>query len=403
MTPPPRTIPVSLPPSPPRAYDILVGEHILPELGPRAAALTPGRRAFLVTDANLPRPLVESARESLYTAGFDVRAASVTPSEANKTLDTVSRLLHALAHGKHERRDPVIALGGGIVGDLAGFAAAVYRRGVPVIQCPTTLLSMVDASVGGKTGANLSVTDAAHPDASALRKNLVGSFWQPVLVLADIAALESLSERQFNSGLAECLKHGLISADSDPALFKWTNDNLLRLRMGDAALRAELVERNVRVKARIVEGDEREEKTSALPPGGAVEGGRALLNLGHTFAHAIETIEHLSPDGDPANAPLQHGEAVALGLVAAAETSHALGMLSAADTRAVRISVERLGLESRILGLPPDDQILASMSHDKKVEGGRLRLVLLESLGRAKVVEDPDLEAVRAGIGGIRG
>jgi len=390
------TVPLSIPGSPERSYDIVIGEGVLSELGPRAAGLTRARRAFLVHDSNLPPALVASARESLVSTGLEVVASKVAASESNKTLDTVSRLLHSMASHRFERRDPVVALGGGIVGDLAGFAAAVYRRGVPVIQCPTTLLAMVDASVGGKTGANLSVADADHSSGPALRKNLVGCFWQPALVLADIAALESLPERYFNAGLAECLKHGLICGATDPTLFKWTSDNLLRLRMGDAALRAELVERNVRVKARVVEGDEREEKPSS-------EGGRALLNLGHTFGHAIETIEHLSPDGDPANAPLQHGEAVALGLVAAAETSHALGMLSAEETRAVRVAVERLGIESRVIGLPPDDQVLAAMAHDKKVDRGTMRLVLLESLGSARVVENPAVEAVRAGIGGIRG
>lgn len=385
---PSNTIKVSLPPGAARSYEVVIGERTLSELGARAAALTPGRRAFVVADDGLPGPLRDGALASLRAAGFTVTVQSLHPSETNKTIDTASRLLHAIAGTAHERRDPVIALGGGVTGDIAGFVAATWRRGVPVIQCPTTLLAMVDASVGGKTGVNI----ASGPD---LRKNMVGAFWQPSLVLADIDALASLSERHLRSGLAECLKHGLISHATDPGLFAWTNAALVKCRMGDKAALTELVARNVGVKISFVQDDEREERPSS-------EGGRALLNLGHTFAHAIETLERLSPDGLPENAPLQHGEAVALGLVAAAATSHALGMLSEGDRDAIRVAVERLGLESRLIGLPSDEELLRAMSHDKKVLAGRLRLVLPVSLGRSVVIEDPDAAAVRAGISAIR-
>ncbi len=382
------SIPIAFPPSPARSYDVLIGRRLLGELGPRVAALTPGRRACVIADDGLPPTIRDTALNSLRSAGFDVAAQSLHASESNKTLDTVSRVLHTIGGTRHERRDPIIALGGGVVGDITGFVAATWRRGVPVIQCPTTLLSMVDASVGGKTGVNIA-------SGSSLRKNMVGAFWQPSLVLADIVTLASLPERHLRSGLAECLKHGLISNATDPDLFAWTNSVLVKCRMGDTALLGELVARNVRVKASFVQSDEREEKPSA-------EGGRALLNLGHTFAHAIETIEHLSPDGTPENSPLQHGEAVALGLVAAAATSHSLGHLSETDRDAVRVAVERLGLESRLVGLPPDQRLLDSMSHDKKAQGGRLRLVLPVSLGRSIVVDDPDIAAVRAGLAAIR-
>ena len=385
---PSHTIKVSLPPGAARSYEVVIGERALSELGARAAALTPGRRAFVVADDGLPGPLRDGVLASLRAAGFTVTTQSLHPSETNKTIDTASRLLHAIAGTAHERRDPVIALGGGVTGDIAGFVAATWRRGVPVIQCPTTLLAMVDASVGGKAGVNI----ASGPD---LRKNMVGAFWQPSLVLADIDALASLSERHLRSGLAECLKHGLISHATDPGLFAWTNAALVKCRMGDKAALTELVARNVGVKISFVQDDEREERPSS-------EGGRALLNLGHTFAHAIETLERLSPDGLPEHAPLQHGEAVALGLVAAAATSHALGMLSEGDRDAIRVAVERLGLESRLIGLPSDEELLRAMSHDKKVLAGRLRLVLPVSLGRSVVVEAPDAAAVRAGISAIR-
>lgn len=383
-----QTISITLAPHPARSYDVVIGAGVLSTLGARAAELTPGRRAFVVVDDGLPAPTRDVALASLRAAGFTVTTQTLHPSETNKTIDTASRLLHAIGATAHERRDPVVALGGGVTGDIAGFVAAIWRRGVPVIQCPTTLLAMVDASVGGKTGVNI----ASGPD---LRKNMVGVFWQPSLVLSDVSTLASLPERYLRAGLAECLKHGLISHATDPDLFAWTNSVLVKCRMGDQALLTELVARNVRVKASFVQGDEREEKPSS-------EGGRALLNLGHTFGHAIETLERLSPDGLPENAPLQHGEAVAFGLVAAAATSHATGSLSEADRDAVRIAVERLGLESRLIGLPGDDELMAAMAHDKKVLGGRLRLVLPVALGRSVIVEAPDRSAVGAGWDAIR-
>ncbi len=383
-----RIITISLPPGAARSYDIVIGSGVLGELGIRAAALTPGRRAFVIADDGIPGPLAEMAVASLRSAGFEVVSATIHARETGKTLEAVSRLLGLIAATRHERRDPVVALGGGITGDIAGFVAAVWRRGAPVIQCPTTLLSMVDASVGGKAGVNIMA-------GAELRKNMVGAFWQPVLVLADIGALASLPERQRRSGLAECLKHGLISHATDPDLLQWTTDRLAGLRRGETADLAELVRRNVAVKASFVREDEREEKPSS-------EGGRALLNLGHTFAHAIETIVHLSPDGSPEKAPLQHGEAVALGLVAAAAASHALGRLSGEDRDSVRARVEGLGLVSRLAGLPPDERLLEAMGHDKKVQRGRLRLVLPVALNRSVVVEDPPMEAVRAGLAAIR-
>ncbi|HVZ94412.1 MAG TPA: 3-dehydroquinate synthase family protein [Phycisphaerales bacterium] len=387
------TIPIHLGP---RSYDVLVGEGVLSEIGPRAADLVPGRRAFVVVDVGVPATIVGTALASLEQSGFTVTRADLKPSEANKSIDTVSRLLHQIAQTRHERTDPVIAIGGGIVGDVAGFVAASYRRGVPVIQCPTTLLAMVDASVGGKTGVNL-----VFPDKTL--KNMVGAFWQPRLVVADIFALASLPERHLRAGLAECVKHGLISVGIknpvgrpvDADLFTWTNANLLRFRMGDAALLEALIARNVAVKAAIVTDDEREEKPSSA-------GGRALLNLGHTFGHAIESFHYLSPDGDPRNAPVLHGEAVALGLVAAAAASRAMNRLAQPDEERIRVAVERLGMESRVVGLPPDDKLIEAMSHDKKSIGGSIRVVVPASLGVSEVIEKPPLDAIRAGWDAIR-
>lgn len=387
-----KTVPIQLAPLTPYSYDVLIGPGLLGEIGPRVAKAMGSvgqARAFVIHDIGLPPGLLAAASASLRAAGFTVTAAPVRAAETAKTLDTFAALLVQLAGTRHERRDPIIALGGGIIGDLAGFVAATYRRGVPVIQCPTTLLSMVDASVGGKTGVNLDV-------GGDLRKNLVGAFHQPALVLADVSSLGSLPIRHLRAGLAECIKHGLISGATDPSLLDWTLDHLDSILACDAAALTELVERNLRVKASFVADDEREEKPAA-------EGGRALLNLGHTFAHAIETIPHLSPTGDPADAPLHHGEAVALGLVAAAHTSSAMDLLPWADAERIKRTVEAAGLPSRIEGLPSDEAVIDAMSHDKKVASGRLRLVLPVSIGQGRVIENPPSAAISTGLASIRG
>ena len=344
-------------------------------------------KAFLVVDDNLPDGFVAGAVGSLESAGFTVTSERVHATEPNKSLETVQRLLVALARTRHERGEPIVALGGGIVGDVAGFVGASYRRGVPVIQCPTTLLAMVDASVGGKTGVNLSVD-------GALLKNMAGAFWQPRLVLADITSLRSLGDRQFRAGLAECVKHGMIARDADPALLGWIESCLPSLQCRDEPTLVEFVARNVAVKARIVAGDEREESVGA--------GGRALLNLGHTFAHAIETIDHLSPDDDPAKAPLLHGEAVALGLIASCAAAAACGLVDAVFVDRIGAILADAGLPTEVAGLPGDEDILASMRHDKKVTGGRVRLALPIGEGAARIEEGAGDEAVTAGITAIR-
>lgn len=385
----------------PRSYSVRLGAGLLDELGTIVRdRLDTSKRAFLAIDAALPESVVDRAARSLGRAGFAVSRAAVRASESEKSLATLERLLVALAGTKHERRDPVIALGGGIVGDLAGFAAAVYRRGVPIVQCPTTLLSMVDASVGGKTGVNLSTappTALNESDGAPLKKNLVGAFHQPIAVVADIGTLGSLPPRHFRSGLAECIKHGLIGGVAgDPGLFEWTNANLGAILAQDSRTIVELVSRNVKIKAAVVAGDEREEAESAA-------GGRALLNLGHTFGHAIETVATLSPDGDPVNAPLQHGEAVGLGLLAAARCAEMLGAEPGrVSASAIATLLARAQLPTQVAGLPPTDSIVASMMHDKKVLAGKLRLVLPTAGFAARVVEDPSLSAVRGAIDSLR-
>lgn len=389
--PPARTVPVRLPE---HAYEVVIGAGVLDSLGARVAALAPrsSGRCFMAWDGSLPDGLVARAKESLASAGARVAGAPVVADEPSKSLAQVERLLVELAGSGHERFDPVVALGGGVVGDVAGFAAAVYRRGVPLVQCPTTLLAMVDASVGGKTGVNLAVPGGAGVD---LRKNLVGAFHQPILVLADIDALGSLPPRQHRSGLAECVKHALLSADfGDPGLLEWTESAVDRLLARDAGTLTELIARNVAVKARVVESDPREVK-----PGDA---GRALLNLGHTFAHAIETLPGLSPSGRAQDAPLHHGEAVALGLVAACHASASMGLADAGLAGRVTRLLAALGLPTRVGGLPANERVLDRMAGDKKVIGGRLRLVVPAAPGRSRVVESPPREAVIAGLDAIR-
>lgn len=372
-----------------RSYDVVIAPGLTATLGPvaRSRCRAGAGRAFLIVDDNLPAAVADRAAASLESSGFRTARAAVHATEPGKSLATVQSLLEELAATRHERWDPVIALGGGIVGDVAGFTAGIYRRGVPFIQCPTTLLAMVDASVGGKTGANLAAD-------GAIKKNLIGVFHQPLAVLADLDTLASLPDRELRAGLAECVKHALISADfDDPHLWAWMHDRAPALLARDPAALAELVLRNVRIKARVVAGDEREETD---------EGGRALLNLGHTFGHAIEPMPGLSPGDDPRHSPLLHGEAIALGLVAASAAAESLARAPAGLRTEVESLLTRLGLPTRVARLPADDVILAAMAHDKKAMAGRTRLILPRGNARAEVVTDPDPAAVLAGLAAIR-
>lgn len=379
-----------------RAYDVVVGSGTLAQLGTRvrAAVGQSARRAFIVADAGLPDSDASAALTTLTDAGFSVQSYTLNPSERVKSIETTHSILEDLARTGLDRSEPVVALGGGIVGDVAGFVAASYRRGVPVVQCPTTLLAMVDASVGGKTGVNLQVRDN---EGDRLFKNLVGAFHQPSCVIADVGVLGSLSARHLRAGFAECIKHAMISESvSGTDLMAWLETNLDDALRAEPGVLSELVRRNVAIKADAVVGDERETAPSAA-------GGRALLNLGHTFGHAIETLPDITPDAsDPALAPLHHGEAVALGLIAACACARSLGMVDDAWVLRVRGLIERVGLPSVVQGLPSDDELIARMGHDKKVRAGVLRLVLPEGAGRCRVVENPDRSAIGAGLEAIR-
>ncbi len=373
-----------------RRYDVCIGTGLLAHLGPLLAECAPVRRALLITDDGLPARWIEAARRSL-PSGLKLTESRQPANESSKAIPSAQRHLERLALERLERGDAVIGIGGGITTDVAGFVAAIYRRGVPWIACPTTLLAMVDAAVGGKTGVNLELPG----ESGGLKKNMVGAFHQPLRVVADVETLTTLTERELRCGLAECVKHAMIAAEfGDPGLLDWTEANRAAFLARDPGTMTELVARNVAVKATVVGADEREELEEA---------GRALLNLGHTFAHVIETLPGVFPEGNPAAAPLRHGEAVALGLIAACRTAEALGLGAATFRARITGLLHTFGLPTRVAGLPDHARLAALMAHDKKVMGGRTRLILPTGPGTCRVVEDPPPAAVAEGWAAIRG
>lgn len=361
-------------------YMVSVGAGVLSDLGRCAAAVAPtARRVALIHDAALPEELVASAHAAL--GGLTVIRLPLEASEPGKSIQTWAAMIAEMARHRLERSDLAVALGGGIVGDIAGFAAGAYRRGIPIIQCPTTLLAMVDASVGGKTGVNLGLD-------GRLLKNAVGVFHQPAQVLADVDTLRSLPRVHLASGLAECIKHAMIAGPfGQPDLGEWLDANSASIAEFDPGTLVELVARNVALKGAVVVTDEKERATGAS--------GRAVLNLGHTFAHAIEVLPALG---------LTHGQAVALGLVCAAAYAESSG---ACDPGAgvMRTLLHRLawaGLPSSIKGLPDSESILDAMRDDKKSDGGGLRLVVPTAIDSAEVRRHPDETLVRLAIDRIR-
>src|SRR6202035_2002558 len=352
-----------------RAYDIIIGRDVLPSLGGRVAALRPGARTAIVTDRTVAKHWLEKAEASLAQAGIASSRISVEEGEGSKSYAGLERVSEALISAKIERADLVIALGGGVVGDLAGFAAAILRRGVDFVQVPTSLLAQVDSSVGGKTGIN-----------SPQGKNLLGAFHQPVLVVADTAVLDTLPPRQFRAGYAEVAKYGVLG---DEAFFVWLEANHADIFSGGAA-REHAVATSCRAKAAIVARDERE------------TGERALLNLGHTFGHALEAATGFSDR-------LFHGEGVAIGMVLAAEFSASLGMIGESDAVRVKRHLADVGLPTHLQdiagfaqeGLKDADVLMTLMAQDKKVKRGRLTFILLAAVGRAVIAPDVDPSRVR--------
>jgi 3-dehydroquinate synthase len=333
-----------------RSYPILIGEGLLrqPELLRQHVA---ARDILIVSNTTVAPLYVESLTAAL--GGGRLVEAILPDGEAHKTLATVSRVLDVLVANRFGRDCTVVALGGGVVGDMAGFAASCYQRGVAYVQVPTTLLAQVDSSVGGKTGVN-------HPGG----KNLIGAFHQPSAVLADTSTLATLPVRELRAGLAEVIKYGLIC---DAPFFDWLEANMDRLLEADPAALAHVVQRSCEIKAQIVGMDERE------------QGDRALLNLGHTFGHAVESATHYTR--------WLHGEAIGAGLLMAAAMSQECGLIDATQVDRLRQLLERVGLPVKIDGVPPG-VALEHMRIDKKVQSGRMRLVLLRAIGDSFVTAD---------------
>ena len=348
-----------------RSYDIVIGRGLLPSLGERLATLRPGARVAVVSDETVAGLYLDPTTEALRGAGLQSTAVVVPPGESSKSFAMFETVCEALVAARIERGDLVLALGGGVVGDLAGFAAAVVRRGVDYVQVPTTLLAQVDSSVGGKTAID-----------SRLGKNLVGAFHQPVLVLADTALLDTLPAREFRSGYAEVVKYGLLG---DAAFFAWLETNWRDVFAGGPA-REHAIATSCRAKAAIVSRDERE------------AGERALLNLGHTFGHAFEAAAGFS-------ARLLHGEAIALGMVLAFEFSVRRGLLPPSEAERVTRHLAAVGLPTRLSsvagGLPDADGLLDLIAQDKKVKRGKLTFILARAIGDSFIATDVDRGEVR--------
>ncbi|TMA37145.1 MAG: 3-dehydroquinate synthase [Deltaproteobacteria bacterium] len=337
-----------------RSYPVVIGAGLLAEVGPRLAAAGYRGRCALVTSERVGALYREPVAASLGQAGFAPVAVEIPDGEEHKNLAWLAVLYDRLLDAGVERRSPLIALGGGVVGDLAGFAASTLLRGLPLVQVPTTLLAQVDAAIGGKTGIN-----------HALGKNLIGAFHQPRLVVIDVATLRTLPRREFVAGLAEVIKYGVIR---DAELFATLEARLEALLGLEEAVLVPVVAACCRHKAAVVAADEREEG-----------GERAVLNFGHTVGHALEVLTEYRR--------LLHGEAVAIGMVAAARVSRALGLCDAATVERLERLVRRAGLPTAI----PDDvtapALALAMHTDKKTAAGRIRFVCVEAIGRTRLVE----------------
>ena len=359
------TIEVTLPG---RSYPIVIGEGLIASAGRRIAAALPGARCAVVTDQNVAALYLAPLKASLEAQGLLLGDAVVAAGEASKSFPVLARLCETLLKLGVERGDCVVALGGGVVGDLAGFAASILRRGVRLVQAPTTLLAQVDSSVGGKTGID-----------TPQGKNLIGTFHQPSLVLADVSVLSTLAPREFRAGYAEVMKYGLLG---DAPFFAWLEQYWPQVFSGEGGERLKAIETSVRAKASIVEADEREET-----------GKRALLNLGHTFGHALEAFAGYSDR-------LLHGEAIAIGMRLAFTYSVEQGLCPAEDAGCVERHLAAVGLPARIADIlgktPTTGQLLRLMAQDKKVKGGKLALVLVRGIGEAFVEGDVPLDRLTA-------
>ena len=350
---------------PGRAYDVLIGPGLMAEAGALIAPLLNRSRVCVLTDETVADLHLETLQAGLAASGVEMAALALPPGEATKSWGPLEQSVGWLLDQKVERGDVVVAFGGGVIGDLAGFAAAILRRGVRFVQIPTTLLAQVDSSVGGKTGIN-----------AAQGKNLIGAFHQPSLVLADTDCLGTLTPRDFLAGYGEVTKYGMLG---DAAFFEWLEENGAAIASGDMAARVEAVRWSVQMKADIVARDETE------------QGDRALLNLGHTFGHALEAATGYSDR-------LLHGEGVAIGCALAFEVSSRLGLCSQEDPSRVRAHLKEMGMKTDLSDIPGDlpsaHELVRLMGQDKKVVQGQLRFVLARGSGASFVTADVPPETV---------
>ncbi|MEO0390917.1 MAG: 3-dehydroquinate synthase [Pseudomonadota bacterium] len=354
-------------PLPGRAYDVVIGAGLLEGAGARIAPLLRRPKVAVIADAHVSDLHWASLRDGLGDAGITADVLTLPPGEGTKSWEMLQRCCDWLLDQRIERGDIVVAFGGGVIGDLVGFAAAILRRGVRFVQVPTSLLAQVDSSVGGKTGIN------THHG-----KNLIGAFHQPSLVLADTAVLGTLTSRDLRAGYGEVVKYGLLG---DAAFFAWLESHGPALAEGDAVARAYAVRRSVEMKAEIVLRDETE------------QGDRALLNLGHTFGHALEAATGYSNR-------LLHGEGVAIGCALAFELSARLGLCAQEDPSRVTAHLSDMAMVSKLSQIPGDlpdaDALIALMGQDKKVVDGQLKFILARGIGEAFVTSDVSSDAVRA-------
>ncbi|MGY6549847.1 MAG: 3-dehydroquinate synthase [Roseinatronobacter sp.] len=341
-----------------RAYDVVIGQGLIAQAGQLVAPLLQRPQVAILSETRVAGLHLDRLLAGLASAGIAAQAHALPPGEATKGWAGLTGAVEWLLDARVERRDLVIALGGGVIGDLGGFASAILRRGVRFVQVPTSLLAQVDSSVGGKTGIN-----TRHG------KNLVGAFHQPSLVLADIDLLDSLPRRDFLAGYGEVVKYGLLG---DAAFFDWLEQHGPNLAAGDKALRQHAVRRSVEMKAEIVARDETE------------QGDRALLNLGHTFCHALEAATGYSER-------LVHGEGVAIGCALAFELSARMGLCAQETPSRVRAHLRAMGMATDLADIPGDlpgaEALVALMAQDKKVQDGRLRFILARGIGQAFVCD----------------
>ena len=355
---------VNIPGTPP--YEITVSPGLLASAGQLLRNLSKYNKAAIVTDAHLAGSHLPTLRRSLEAAGFEPIVATLPSGEDHKTLADLLPVYDTLLGARVERTTPVLALGGGVVGDMAGFIAATILRGVPFVQIPTTLLAMVDASVGGKTGVN-----------HAVGKNLIGAFHQPVAVLIDPEVLKTLPPRELRSGLAECIKHDIIRDAGGFAELEHHIDRALAL---DIDYLAALIAHNVAIKARVVEADPFE------------RGERAHLNFGHTFGHAIETVSHYG---------YSHGECVALGMTAAAQAAVKLNLIDTTTQQRIRNVIQKANLPTSGLKLNVTE-VVQAMHFDKKVQSGRVRFILPDRIGHVIIRDDVPEQIIRQAVESLR-